>query len=479
MKTKRFFACVLSLVMIINLLPTFSMTVAAADISTSTASISVGQTELTEDTFYLCNGDVPTSDGADETNYNLYYDSTTSTLTLNNAVLTKENQSNTLMVPGGTIINVCGNNAINSGTGIQTTSNGDLVIDGTGMLSITSTTEGVLIPNTLSGNIEIKGSVNLTFGTHNAISNKNGNNTIGENAVINATNISYFLYSNAGDVTIQGNAKVTANRVINTASGNIRITDTSEVKIEGTDCECGLRTETGDIEISGTAKLITSTTKSGINTFGGDLLIGKNAVVSLTSQNADNGAAINFSSSAASVEGQQITVKGSLTINCVNAAIGISTPNATFELDGGSYNVTAANLGFIGTKENTKFIAKNNSAININATTAGIYMNSDSGNEITIKDSKLTIGGGAAGIIMICKGSPTFNNSDVEITASSYVSYTKPTLSYDHCRTIIAGDNKTAATEITYENIGTTNYHQNKYVKITRASEHSGNPCEN
>ena len=83
MKTKRFFACVLSLVMIINLLPTFSMTVAAADISTSTASISVGQTELTEDTFYLCNGDVPTSDGADETNYNLYYDSTTSTLTLN------------------------------------------------------------------------------------------------------------------------------------------------------------------------------------------------------------------------------------------------------------------------------------------------------------------------------------------------------------------------------------------------------------
>ena len=189
---KRFLSIILSLSMCLILLPA---EVWAAD-SHDIPELGIGTSSLNPNTYYLIGEDGSvTTKGADENEYNIYYDSETRTLTLQNAALTKA-----LYVPYGTTVNLVGVNqigteSVQSSVGIQ--ANFDKIDSneegGEADTSITVTGEGSL---TIYCNIE-------------GIYNAKGDIVI-HGGKIKITNGSAPIYAEEGGITIDGSADVTA-----------------------------------------------------------------------------------------------------------------------------------------------------------------------------------------------------------------------------------------------------------------------------
>lgn len=168
----------------------------AADSSSPAYDLGVGTIkQLENDTYCKCGEDSVTEGMGND--YDLYYDSAAKTLQLNSAAVPA-----TLRVPGGTTIEVTGGNTINGTTGIQVTTDGDLTVTGDGKLGITSNSEGIVIPNGVTGNIEINGSVELTLNTDRQAVRTGSGIIIGGNAVLNAKTTGKNASFSSGSGTI-------------------------------------------------------------------------------------------------------------------------------------------------------------------------------------------------------------------------------------------------------------------------------------
>lgn len=243
-------------------------------------------------TYYLVNSDGSlNTEGAGESNYNIYYDEEAARLTINNLQVTS---NKSLFVPGGTTINVLGTNKIekaegsSSGGGIGVISNGNVTITGTGSLYISSQSQrGIYrgyVNNTgwteTQGDVVINGDIKLKIdhvGAASCISATN-NITIGGNARVDLDpragtdkDNNSITYYNGGNIIIQDNAQVTSTGGLDTTGtntsgeyGKILITGTSSLTVTDADERSAALRGYGGIELSENARLnVSSNTKSG------------------------------------------------------------------------------------------------------------------------------------------------------------------------------------------------------------------------
>ena len=149
---KRLVSSLLCLCLILTFLPTAAL---AADYGNpELPQLGLGtREEVVANTYYLLDEAGSLTEGTED-HYNLYFDDAAKTLFLKDAVL-----KSSLYAPGGTTVDLDGENTIEqAGTGIQVQGDGGVVIDGTGSLEITSSTEGILVQSNSSGDIVIRSS---------------------------------------------------------------------------------------------------------------------------------------------------------------------------------------------------------------------------------------------------------------------------------------------------------------------------------
>lgn len=343
MKTKRrLLSVLLALCMVFTLVP---MTAFAADtpkVSIYTQQAGMGQAGkngVVSGQYYLVEADGSLkSDTANENNYNIYYDESSAKLTINNLQISS---NKSLYVPGGTTINVLGDNKIeiaegqSSGGGIGVVSNGDITITGTGNLYISSSSrEGICRATmdnsfngaTTQGGVIINGDINLTidhYGAATCIRAVNGDITIGGNAKvaldpragIDKDNYS-IIYFNGGNITIQDNAQVESTGALDTTGkntdgdyGKVIIKGNSSLTITNThDKGVSLR-GAGGVEILDEAKLtVSSNTQSGqaVVAGSGAIKIEGEATVNMTNSESSGNTAL---------YAKDIEVTGKLTVS--------------------------------------------------------------------------------------------------------------------------------------------------------------------
>lgn len=329
MKIKRWIGVLLCMLLCVGMLPTMAFAadnhkVAIHDYQSGMGTIEING--LVSNIYYLVNIDGTLKvDGANESNYNIYYDENAAKLTINNLQVQAEDKW--LLVPGGTTINVLGTNRIEPkengkyGGGIAAVSDGDITITGSGSLYVKSASRAGLCratPNNgysglpTTGGFTINGSVELAI------------DHIGAASCISANN---------GDITIGGSAKVTLdpragsdkdNGAINSfANSNVIVQDSAQVTSTG-----GFDTNGKIIINSGTVN-ITNNDASSVSLRGSSVEIGKNAKVTIASNTKFGQAVVSNGENA-------LKIAGELEVTMTNEA-----PAGSSALYAQSYDITA------------------------------------------------------------------------------------------------------------------------------------------
>lgn len=372
MKAKqKFLSILLVFSLVLTMIPT---TVFAADthkvaIYTQQSGMgSAGTNGVVSNTYYQVNSEgVLNSESANEANYNIYYDEGSAQLTINN-LQTASNKS--LLVPGGTTINILGTNRIelvqgeSSGGGIGVVSDGNITITGNGSLYISSSSQaGISRANlnnsysaaTTKGGVLINGDVELIIdhmGAASCISANGGDITIGGNAEVTLDpragkdkDNDSIIYSNGGNITIQDNAKVNSTGGLDTTGtgsdgsyGKVTIKGSSNLTITNTNDRGVSLRGAGGVEVSENATLaVSSNTKSGqalVATSGAIKIAGEAEINMINPQPTGN----------AALFATDIEVTGKLTVNGGTNGLYINGGNAV-KFNGADVKISNCMIG--------------------------------------------------------------------------------------------------------------------------------------
>lgn len=329
--------------MTFTLLPVTVFAADTPDVAIRASSTGMGtETDggVIDGTYYLVNTDgTLETDGANQNSFNIYYEKSSNTLTINNLKIGADDKW--LLVPGGTTINVLGENRIEPpaggsyGGGIAATKDGDITITGSGSLYIKSSTKAGIsygsIENKYSGasakgSILIGGDVKLTvdhFGASSCISPNQGDVTFFGNAQVtldpragnDKDNSSITSFSGA-NVTIKDSANITTTGGFDTTGkntadkyGKITVNGSGTLTITDT-CESGVSLRGyGGIEVTEGAKLIVSS-----NTKSGQAVVASQGAINIAGE-----AEVNMTNTASAgntaLYAQNIEITGKLVIN--------------------------------------------------------------------------------------------------------------------------------------------------------------------
>lgn len=440
---RRLMSVTLILFMLLSLLPVSAY---AENIVTNIPGLGIGSTsgsEVKADIYYLIDsetGAVSTEQASAE-NYNYYYSSDTSTLTLKDAKL-----KSALYVPGGTTIELIGDNTFGTetstvSTGIQITSattDTALTVKGNGSLTIWSLNEGIGDTKGENleegeGNIVVEGGKITITNTQSApIYSRYGGIEIKDATVLAKSGNSPI--SCEKDMTIGGSAQVTVqgDAVIGLqSSGKITISDRACVNVNASNIAItGFR----GIDILGTAEVTAVAPNGALSSFGGSIKIEGTADATATK-----------SGSAAVSAGQDNTSTGSVMVRgnlTASGDVGIGV-NGTGDIiiDGGKINVDTTLLGIYPTYGGNVEI-KNDAEVTVNTTQYGIYAPA---------------------------GKTIISNSTVTSTAGNNSYFFQPTLTYTSDRyTVHAGTSAEDAQLVSHSDLADKTF-QSKYVKIQPA----------
>ena len=410
---------------------------------------------LTQGVYYLLDDNgIPQTTDADASNYNVYYHDTT--VTLNDAAL-----KTPLYVPGGTTIEFLGTNSSGSETdkvttAIQTMTDGDLTITGTGSYTAyASSGDGIITgsKNADSGDIIIEGGKLDLTNVNTSVNARGGNVKIAGSADIEARTLSA-----AKDITITGNAKITAQKIA--ASNKAVFTGDCTVNITNG----GIGGLYG-IEILGNAE-VSSIVSSGnaINAFYGPVTI--NSTKKVFASSGDTRTATISAGVQQNAESNDLTICSEVEASGF-LPFAVNGANSRIVVDGGT---VTANCTFIGlyTQSAGNLEIKNGSKVTVtgsgNATPA-IATYSRAPKPIIIEDSTITIsncGYGLSGSTITLKDSPITVDSTVRAFLAT------PTLDYTPTTAVLAGESADAAELVTSSKI-TADTFKNKYVKTVPA----------
>ncbi len=396
---KRALAVFFSLVLVLALLPAGALAYQSGTIP----YFGLPGTDFDEDTFdtyFLIdsNGNL-TTEGASENSYNVYYDSASNKLTLNDAALTS-----TVYVPGGITLELLGANTIGSegdvaGTGVQMNSDGGITVTGAGSLTAWVNTEGIWAGNNESytaNDISIDGPGITVYNEQSTSIYTTGSISISGGSVVNVRQL-----GGGEAVSIGGTAEVTADYIYSDkvtfgGSSETTVTNTSGTAVSG---EYGI-----DIEEGAT---VTAYGHSALNSFGGDINIAGTAILSTSAYVALQGPNRAVSVGQDPDSDCSITVTGTLTVNSSGyygiAIFGIGE----FTVDGGTVTIN-----------NTPFAI-------VTGIPDNLGISPTSGGNVTLKNNaELTVTGAAMGMYPQLSSSVlTVENSTVDITASSWGLY--------------------------------------------------------
>lgn len=439
---KRFLSIILSLSMCLILLPA---EVWAAD-SHDIPELGIGTSSLSPNTYYLIGEDgSATTEGAGENEYNIYYDSGTRTLTLQNAGLT-----NALYVPYGTTVNLVGYNqigteSVQSSVGIQANfdkidsneeggeADTSITVTGEGSLTIYCDTEGIY---NAKGDIVIHGgTIKITNQGSAPILAEEGGITIDGSADVTATSGNSPIKCEK-DLNIGGSAKVTVGgdgiQIALSSDNKIIISDQAVVNAASSNIAI---TGFYGIEVLDSAKVTATSSSAALNSHQGSIVI-KGTVDAKSTEIGR--AAVAVGQDAASTG--SVTVTGALTASGY-VGIGI-TGTGGIIVDGGS--VTA------------------------DATLVGIYPTG--GGNIEIKNQAKVFATASSGYgIFSNGGTVSISNSTVEADteSESYGAFgNAPTLTYnDDSYKVYAGSSKSGAELIAHDALTEETY-KSKYIRI-------------
>ena len=442
-KSRRYLSILLAAIVCIGLFP---VTGQAYDIGVpGLPSIGVDGEELAAGIYYLYQNKTLVTEGADNSNYHIYYDEEASKLTLNNVTIDGH-----VLVPGGTTIEIIGTVSIDGGTGIQSTSDGDVTVTGedSAILTVTTQTEGILIPDEFSGTIELSGGITVTMncGAY-AINNckeKDGGEKVGGSVNLTSTGSQPAIGTDAGDITICDQAQIAANSQISTSKGNIYIQDNAVVTVDT--AGIAISADYGDkIEITDAAR-VTAKGSTGINAFSGSLLVDKKATLCATATGKDT-AAISIGLPGDTIP-QTVQING--TVDATGfVGIGVNNKDSGIVIDGG----TAA----------------------INSKLAGLYLRDQTGTASITNGADVSITSEQYGVFMAeGAASPEIENSTITISSGEKAFLrTVPTFGYDVCQRNWAGDSEDTATAVATKDM-TNGFAASKYLKVMPAAHTGG-----